>query len=320
MSAVLGGLLDDPALAAVVAVVGSSAQFYPERAVKPMMGFADHTTPLAGFMVPQADLSLSALAEADMAGFRTPETCADAIRALMNWTPLDPPADLPALDLALPDSSAVDELAALALFEQVGVSVVASIVLNADEPIPDNLAYPLVAKVLSSDIAHKTEAGGVVLNIANAAELAAARTRILANVAAHAPDARIHGILLQPQRRGIAEALIGLTRDSSVGAIITLAAGGTLAEIYQDSATRLAPVTLAQAHEMIGQVRGLAVVRGYRGLPKGDVDALAENLVAVSRLANLKDGVVDEAEINPVIILGEGEGVVAVDGLLRLAE
>jgi len=95
--------------------------------------------------------------------------------------------------------------------------------------------------------------------------------------------------------------------------------GGTLAEIYRDYAVRVAPVSASDAVEMIAEVRGFAVLKGYRGKPPGDLTALAEAIAAASMLANLAEPAVLEAEINPLIVKAAGQGVVAVDGVVRLA-
>jgi succinyl-CoA synthetase beta subunit len=116
---------------------------------------------------------------------------------------------------------------------------------------------------------------------------------------------------------GIGEVLVGYRVDRDVGALIIVATGGVLTEIARDRSLRLAPVDLATAHEMIAEVRGLAALGGYRGRPAGDVDALAHAIVALSRLAD--DASVAEAEINPLIVRPAGQGVVAVDALVKLA-
>jgi acyl-CoA synthetase (NDP forming) len=113
--------------------------------------------------------------------------------------------------------------------------------------------------------------------------------------------------------------LVGYRRDAQVGHIVMLAAGGVLTEIYRDRALRLAPVDLDDARAMIGEVRGLRALAGYRGKPAGDLEALAQAIVALSRLALLADCTVAEAEVNPLIVRAAGEGVVAVDALVRLA-
>jgi hypothetical protein len=129
------------------------------------------------------------------------------------------------------------------------------------------------------------------------------------------PDARLDGILVQPMTGGVAEVLAGYRLDPQVGPVVTVGMGGTLAEIYRDFALRLAPVSPAEASEMIAEVRGLAVLRGFRGRPAGDVAALADAIARVSLLARLP--AVIEAEINPLIVKPAGGGVIAVDGLVR---
>jgi acyl-CoA synthetase (NDP forming) len=138
-------------------------------------------------------------------------------------------------------------------------------------------------------------------------------------VRAKHPGAKVNGVLVQRMEKGLAEVILGYQRDPQVGPVVMLGAGGVLAEIYRDFALRLAPVTEDEALRMIEEVRGLAVIRGYRGLPRGDTAALARAVAAFSALAHVADRVV-EAEVNPLIVKPEGEGVVAVDGLLVLTD
>jgi acetate---CoA ligase (ADP-forming) len=124
-------------------------------------------------------------------------------------------------------------------------------------------------------------------------------------------------VLVQPMMSGLGEVLVGYHVDRDVGPLVMVAAGGILAEILRDRSLRLAPVDLATAQEMIAEVRGLIPLSGYRGKPKGDLDALAQAIVALSKLAEDPDVV--EAEINPLIVRPAGQGVVAVDALVKLA-
>ena len=126
-------------------------------------------------------------------------------------------------------------------------------------------------------------------------------------------------VLVQPMVTGLGEVLIGYRNDADVGPLVMLAAGGVLAEIHRDRSIRLAPVDLAEAQAMIGEVAALKALAGYRGRQPGDLDALAHALVSLSRLA-LEDVAVAEAEVNPLIVKAKGEGVIAVDALVRLAE
>ena len=124
-------------------------------------------------------------------------------------------------------------------------------------------------------------------------------------------------VLVQPMIAGVGEVLVGYRVDPDVGPLVMLAAGGLLTEIYRDRSLRLAPVDLAEAREMIGEVKMIAAFSGYRGRPAGDLEALALAIVAISKLAD--DPTVLEAEINPLIVRPAGQGVVAVDALVKLA-
>jgi acyl-CoA synthetase (NDP forming) len=271
------------------------------------------------FAAPHAETSLKILADAGIAGFRTPESCADAIRAWRDWkAPVEqPPRDEKRTDAAAKllaaSGTQLDEYRSGEVFEALGVARAATEILKT----PDQKAgvpFPVVAKILSADILHKSDAGGVVLSIRDAEALERAAIGILERVRSKHPDARIEGILVQRMEKGLAELILGYRRDPQVGPVVVLGIGGVLAEIYKDFAVRMAPVSAEDADAMIDEVKGLAVIRGYRGMPKGDRHALAQAVSAFSQIAFI-DGV-GEAEINPLMVKGEGEGVVAVDGLI----
>ena len=157
-------------------------------------------------------------------------------------------------------------------------------------------------------------AGGVVLNINDAAALKTAARDILEKVGKKHPSAKLNGILVQRMEKGLAEIMLGFKRDPQVGPVVVLGIGGVLAEIYKDFAARLAPVSVEDAATMIEQVKGLAPIRGYRGMTRGDCAALAKTVSDFSQLAFIDS--IAEAEINPLIVKAEGAGVVAVDGLI----
>ena len=321
-SAVLNELLASDHCDLVLAVVGSSAQFQPQIAVEPIIEAERRGKPLAVFLAPHAEASLKLLADAGVAGFRTPESCADAIRAWRDWTPpveapAPDPEKLAAADALLGHSPRVNEYDACRVFAALGVLQAASAIITSPEQ-KVGIGFPLVAKVLSPDIAHKTEARAVRLNVTSHQELAAAYDEILVSARAYKADARIEGVLVQRMQKGLAEVIVGYKRDPQVGPVVVLGIGGVLAEIYHDFALRLAPVSAEEAMRMIEEVKGLAVIRGYRGLPRGDLTALAQAVSAFSQIANLQD--IAEAEINPLIVKAEDQGVVAVDGLLVLGE
>jgi acyl-CoA synthetase (NDP forming) len=322
---VLNELLASDHCDLVLAVGGSSAQFQPEIAVEPVITADRGGKPLAMFIAPHAAESLQRLAEAGVAGFRTPESCVDAIRAWAHWrAPSDsPPAD----DVRLREVSAqlasapvgtLNERESSALFSALGIPFAPTEVIERpDEKV--TLAFPVVAKVLSADVPHKTDAGGVILDIPDAEALASAASTILERVRASHPAARIDGILVQQMEAGLAEVILGFRRDPQIGPVVVLGVGGLLAEVYRDLAVRVAPVEPDEARRMINEVRGLAVLKGFRGLPVGDHAALADAIVAMSQLAFVEAREVVEAEINPLLVRGEGRGVVGVDGLVVLA-
>ena len=332
--AVLRGLLEAEFCDAVLAVVGSSAQFQPSLAVAPIVATAGTAAraprpglkPLAVFLAPQADASLALLAEHGIAAFRTPEACADALATYSTWRAPVASADAEPLVLAgLPrvnPSGVVDEQGSLALFDQLGIATVPRQLLDA-QPSESAIArggsmlgWPVAAKLVSADLPHKTEAGAVSLGLADVAQVSQAIADMLARVRAAAPAARVDGVMLQPMVSGLIEVIVGYREDPLVGPVVMLGMGGRLAELWRDLSLRLAPVTAGQAREMVGEVRGLAQIQGFRGLPRGDVDALVAAICALGRLALVAGQPVAEAEINPLLV--HAEGVTALDGLVVL--
>lgn len=318
MKTVLDGLLDSGDYAAVVAAIGSSAQFLPERAVQPIVDCAGHATPIAAAPLPQADRALAMLSEAEVAGFRSVESMADAVRAFIEWTPPKPlPTDAPPEIGPARPGAVLGEADGLALLDRLGLTTVGRRLLGVDEAIPDDIAYPVVLKAVSADLPHKTEAGAVALGLADRPALEAARDAMRTHLKTSAPGAVLEGWLVQTMVRGLGEALVGYRVDPEVGPVISVAPGGIYAELYEDVAVRTAPVDLAGARQMIAQVKGLKALAGWRGKQAGDLEALARTVAALSTLALDPDLRVAEAEANPVMVLAEG--AVAVDALIRFA-
>src|SRR5256885_641871 len=312
-TAALDDLFASPRCDGVLAVVGSSAQFHPQLAVEPIVRSKRNAKPLAVFLTPQAERSLALLAEREVAAFRTPEACADALASYFAWrSPRTRAAEASAeWPRELPRRGRLDEAQALALFASLGIPAVARAV--AQPPgFAHSIPYPVAAKALSADILHKTEAGAVCLGIADRAELDREIRALLARV----PAAR--AVLVQKMESGLAEAIVGYRDDPVVGPVALVGAGGALAGIYPGHALRPAPVSEEEAAAMIAGVKGLAPLRGYRGPPRGDLRALDPAVAALSGLALIAGRPVAEAEINPLIV--KREGAVAVDGLVVMKE
>ena len=206
----------------------------------------------------------------------------------------------------------LDELEGYALLDRLEIPRAPSVALDINVARPPALpfGYPVVAKVLSCEITHKSDVGGVAIGIADATALLAA----IAAIRTRLPQAR--QVLVQPMIAGVGEVLIGYRVDPDVGPLVMAAAGGLYTEIYRDRSLRLAPVDTETAREMIMEVRGLKLLSGYRGKPAGDIAALAQVVAALSRLAG--DPSVIEAEVNPLIVRPQGQGVVAVDAVVRM--
>jgi len=182
----------------------------------------------------------------------------------------------------------------------------------------DAVGYPVVLKVASADISHKTDVGGVAVGLANRRALSDAFLRMSRDVPRRASTARIEGYEVEAQVPAGTEVLLGVQRDSNFGPVVVFGLGGIYVEVLRDVTFRLAPVRPLSARHMIESVRGFPILQGVRGRPPGDLDALAEAIERVSQLA-VERPEVAELDLNPMIVRPAGEGVVAVDARVVLA-
>ena len=174
----------------------------------------------------------------------------------------------------------------------------------------------MAIKVVSPDILHKTEVGGVALNVAPE-DIGKVIAEMAEKVAASAPAARIDGYLVSPMLEDGVECIVGVHNDPLFGPIIMFGIGGVTVEIYKDVVTRRAPVSRHDADEMIRSIRGWKLLDGYRGRPPADTAALADAIVAISRLAHANRTIVHTIEVNPLRVLQVGRGVVALDAVIE---
>ena len=184
--------------------------------------------------------------------------------------------------------------------------------MGAAEAFRARVHGPVAVKIASADIMHRTEIHAVVTDVRDASELAGAYATVLSNARERMPGARIDGVLVQEMIGGGTETIVGFKRDPAFGPMVVFGAGGMLVELVRDVQMRPIPLSLEQAFEMIEESAIHPLLAGYRGGPRLDVSALADTLVRVSLLA-VDYPEIRELDLNPVKVLGEGEGCVALD-------
>jgi acetyltransferase len=180
------------------------------------------------------------------------------------------------------------------------------------------IGYPVVIKIDSPDVVHKTDVGGVRVGCGDASAVRLAVHEIVAGVRAKAPAARIDGVLVQPMIAGGTEMILGVKTDPLFGPAVVCGFGGILVEVLRDVSIRVPPLSTDDAREMLGELRGARLLGGVRGRRPADVTALAETLVKLAALAEALGDRLRALDVNPLLVLDEGHGVVAVDWLIEL--
>ena len=172
-----------------------------------------------------------------------------------------------------------------------------------------SIGYPVVLKVLSPQVMHKTDVGGVVVGLMNDDGVRSAYEGILGSVRSLRPDARISGILVESQAPPSVEVIVGVTEDRKFGKVLMFGLGGIFAELMEDVSFRLIPVDEDDAREMMSEVRGYDVLKGFRGRPPLDVDSIVDLLLSTSRMV-VENPQISQMDLNPVIVYEKGYVVV----------
>ena len=230
-----------------------------------------------------------------------------------------PPAVVP---VSPAERRALGNAEAMRLLRAFGIPLAETVgAAEADEAVrgADRLGYPVVLKIDSPDIVHKTDVGGVRVGCADAHAVRRAFHEMREEVRRRAPAARIDGVVVQRMITGGTEMILGVKHDPTFGPAVVCGFGGVFVEVIRDVAVGVPPLDLAEARAMIGGLRGSALLRGARGRPPADVGALADALVRLATLADAQRERVRALDINPLVVLEEGRGVVAVDWLVELA-
>ena len=215
-------------------------------------------------------------------------------------------------------STKINEVGAKKLLAAAGIPVVAETLVSSFEEaieVVETLDKPVAMKLVSPDILHKSEIGGVILNVGPGDARASFET-LYERARNHNPNAVIEGVVVAPMIDGGVETILGVKRDPIFGPVVVFGLGGIFVEVLQDVCYRLAPFGVEEAHEMIREVKGYPLLEGVRGGSVADIDALADALSKLSVVGYENRDRIDSIDINPFIVLPEGQGVCAVDALI----
>jgi acetate---CoA ligase (ADP-forming) len=214
-----------------------------------------------------------------------------------------------------------NEAEAKALLAQIGIASPREAIAKSPEEAAahaTSIGLPVAVKLVSADIIHKTEVGGVMLNLTSPEQVRDAVRTMQAHIATLRPDARIDGFLVSQMISEGVETIIGIHRDPSFGPVVTFGLGGTLVELLKDTVCALAPVTIEEARAMVAKIKTAPLLSGYRGGPAHDVEALAEAIVAVTAFAAQQKHQLRTIEINPLRVLPGNGGVMALDAVIEM--
>lgn len=231
-----------------------------------------------------------------------------------------PQAEVPLPEVTLPATNP-SEAVAKALLAAAGVPAVpehAAPDSEAAVAAAEQIGYPVVLKILSPDILHKSEIGGVLLDVADADAVRHGFATLLDRARHHAPAARIEGVLVAKQIKGAVEMALGVFRDPVFGPVAMVGLGGIFIEVLKDVAFRRCPFDVTEAERLIRSLRGFPVLDGARGRPKADVAALARALSALSAFAVAAGPKLAGVDVNPLLVLPEGQGCYAADAVIEL--
>ncbi len=330
-------MLNDPAFDMVVGVVGTSSQFAPELGVKPIVEMNDAAQkPLVAFCNPNAEEALRLFEKNGIPSFRTPEACGRALGHLVEYgkylekrkrssaTPdggkqLEPDKDS-ALRIIEGSDQVLNEFDGKRMLSAYGIRVTREKVARDSaeaKRFAGEMGYPVALKILSPDIPHKTETGAIALALSSDGEVEEACRRVLDNAARYHAGAKIAGLLVQEMASNGVEVIVGMMTDDTFGPTLMFGLGGILVEVFQDVSHRLLPISEADARDMIEEVKGAVLLKGHRGKAMMDMDALVDSILKLGRFCEDFGETILEVDINPLVVLPAGQGVVAVDTLIR---
>jgi acyl-CoA synthetase (NDP forming) len=236
---------------------------------------------------------------------------------------LPPPAEVtasPARDISVHLKSAtLSEFDSKSLLRDAGIALPDEVLVTRRDELDAAIArvgFPLVMKIQSRDIPHKSEVGGVRVNITTKGEAFAAYLALLESAQRRRPEAAIQGVLVSPMAKKGVEIIVGTLQDATFGPMIMVGLGGITTELFRDVVYRPAPVSAVEAAAMLAELKAAPLLNGFRGAAKADVAVLSQLIGQISVLAAQHAGEISEIEINPVLVHATGQGVTIVDALV----
>jgi acetate---CoA ligase (ADP-forming) len=288
-----------------------------------------------------SDPGIQILNKSEVASFKSPDRCAAAVKALVNYhmaakksaeeKPANTKNDISDLSIdkdkvrKILDNSdkSLSEHESKALLKLYGIPVTREKIVNCvDDAVnfAEQVGFPVVLKIDSPDILHKTEADVIRLRINCAKDIARSYKEIIDNALLYNPSAKINGVAVQEMVIGGTEVIAGMSQDPQFGPIIAFGLGGIFVEVLKDISLRITPLSKSEAKNMVRQIKGFPILNGIRGKAPGDIKAVENLLLRLSRLACDWKDYIAEIDINPLIVLDEGRGVKALDALVILKE
>ncbi len=278
--------------------------------------FPDRVIAIVSLFTPELQRTLD---DAKVLTFADPSEAVRAIAAIANLAaaPAATPPTVRRDSISLPRGP-LNEVEAMACLEAAGIPMVRRALArdrDAAMVAADTVGYPVVAKIVSPDILHKTDVGGVLLNLASREAVGGAFDTLMSRAKA-LPEARLDGVMIAPMVKGGVECILGIHRDPVFGPVVMFGLGGVLVEALQDVSFRLAPFDKAEAHRMIDAIKARRVLDGWRGSPPADLDALAAALTALSHFAVAAGDRLLSVDINPFVAMPRGQGALALDAVV----
>jgi acetate---CoA ligase (ADP-forming) len=297
---------------------------FKEAELKPLIAAQKKPVLFYSYTLP-SDFARRTLARSDVIVLSGLTHAAVALRRLLDYSrfKLAPEADmtlLPTGDLSAHlKERTLSEADSKALLRKAGIAIPDEVLVTERDALDAAIArvgFPLVMKIQSPDIGHKSDVGGVRLGITTKGEAFSAYRDILESVKARMPDAKIQGVLVSPMAKKGVEIIVGSLYDETFGPLVSVGLGGVATELFRDVTYRPAPVSTAEAEAMLAELKTAELLRGFRGAPKADIPALSKLISEVSMLAARLGNRVADIELNPVLVHAEGQGITVVDALV----